>query len=405
MSRGIAPLAAVLAASLAALATGCDLGGEDRVGGDHAMTPHTLTMLNPFTASEGSTDFADEVARLSHGTLRVRIIPAGYAGQPDYEAATIRDMLRGRADLAMAGSRAWDEFGVRGLRALNAPLLIDSYLVQERVLRSGLATRSLAELRRLGLVGIGILPGPMRRPLGLGHRLAAPDDFMGLTIGVQQSRVADAPMRTLGARPLRLPAEIPSLDGLDGVEHRVGSIESDRLDVESSHLMTNVNLWPRPLVLFATGRSYGRLTAGERRVLRTAAAKLVPKATTLLRSSDAEASGNICRRGRVTFHSATAGELRALRRAVEPVYRDLERDPTTRAAIKAIERLKKQLAQPPAGLPTCHRSAEPPTSGPTAIDGVWRMKTDREAAGTEGLAENWGDWVCVFDRGRFAIIQ
>ena len=61
MSRGIAPLAAVLAASLAALATGCDLGGEDRVGGDHAMTPHTLTMLNPFTASEGSTDFADEV--------------------------------------------------------------------------------------------------------------------------------------------------------------------------------------------------------------------------------------------------------------------------------------------------------------------------------------------------------
>ena len=33
------------------------------------------------------------------------------------------------------------------------------------------------------------------------------------------------------------------------------------------------------------------------------------------------------------------------------------------------------------------------------------MKTGREAAGTEGAAENWGDWVYVFDRGRFAITQ
>jgi TRAP-type C4-dicarboxylate transport system substrate-binding protein len=405
MPRDTAPRAAVFAASLAVLAAGCDLGGEDRVGGDRAPTPHTLTMLNPFTAPEGATDFADEVARLSHGALRVRIIPAGYAGRRDYEAATIRDMLQGRADLATAGSRAWDEFGVRGLRALHAPLLIDSYLLQERALQSGLATRSLAELRRLGFVGIGILPGPMRRPLGLGHRLATPAEFRGLTIGVQQSRIADATMRTLGARPLRLPARIPSLDGLDGVEHRVGSIESDRLDVESSHLMTNVNLWPRPLVLFAAGRSYGRLTAGQRQVLSTAVTKLVPKATTLLRSSDAEASGDICRRGRLSFDTATAGELRALRRAVEPVYRDLERDPTTRAAIKAIERLKKQLAQPPAGLPTCHRGAEPPASGATAIDGIWRMDTDRHAAGADYQAENWGRWIYVFDRGRFAITQ
>ena len=92
----------------------------------------------------------------------------------------------------------------------------------------------------------------------------------------------------------------------------------------------------------------------------------------------------------MTFDAATAGELRALRRASSRCYRDLERDPATRAAIKAIESLKAQLAQPPAGLPTCHRSAEPPTSGQTAIDGVWRMKTDREAAGTEGLGRELG---------------
>ena len=135
----------------------------------------------------------------------------------------------------------------------------------------------LEELQPLGLVGIGILPGPIRRPLGAAHRLAAPRDFRGLTIGTQQSRVADATVRALGARSRRLPAAVPGLAGLDGVERQVGSIESDRLDVEGSHLMANVNLWPRPLVVFANGRSYRKLTSDQRRILRTAAANVVPK--------------------------------------------------------------------------------------------------------------------------------
>ena len=95
-----------------------------------------------------------------------------------------------------------DEFGVLSLRALTAPLLIDSYALQERVMQSSLAARMLDELRKLNLAGIGILPGAMQRPLGFGHRLAAPDDFRGLTVGSQPSRVTDAVLRTLApARP------------------------------------------------------------------------------------------------------------------------------------------------------------------------------------------------------------
>ena len=403
MTRAAILLTAALA--LAALAGGCSLGGSDRVGGERAGEPRVLTILNPFTSPEELTGFADEVARLSNGALRIRIIRAGHASRPDFEAATIRDVLHGRADLAMAASRAWDEFGVRGVRALHAPLLIDSYPLQERVLESELVDQMLAELRPLGLVGIGILPGAIRHPIGLRHRLGAPDDFSGLTIGVQQSRVADAVMRALGARPVRLPAQVPNVDDLDGVEHLVGGIYSDRLDIGGSHLMTNVNLWPRPLVLVAGARSHGRLTAQQRRILRTAAANAVPKALTGLRDAEAEASANICRRGGATFDAATSSELAALRLAVEPVLRDLERDPGTRAAIAAIEDHKAYLAEPPADLASCERAAEPHASSVTAIDGVWRMETDREAVHYDYYLENWGRWTYVFDRGRFAMTQ
>jgi TRAP-type C4-dicarboxylate transport system substrate-binding protein len=395
----------VAALAFAVPAASCGFGGSERVGGERAAKPRVLTMLNPFTSSDELTAFADEVERLSNGALRIRIIPAGHASRPDFEAATIRDVLHGRADLAMAASRAWDEFGVRSLRALHAPLLIDSYPLQERVLKSDLVDQMLAELRPLDLVGIGILPGAIRHPIGLRHRLAAPRDFSGLAIGVTQSRVAEASMRALGARPVRLPAEVLTADGLQGIEHLVGAIYSNSLDIDGSHLMTNVDLWPRPLVLVAGSRAYSRLSAEQRRILRTAAANVVPKALTLVRNTEAEASGNICRRGGATFDAATSSELRALRLAVEPVFRDLERHPATRAAIEAIERHKAELGEPPADLASCERAAEPPASDATAIDGVWRMDTDREAVDYDYYAENWGRWTYVFDRGRFAITQ
>ena len=403
MSRAAILLAAALAS--AAPVAGCFPGSSERVGGQRAPETRVLTMLDPFSNGTELTEFAGEVARQSRGALRIRIVRGTHKG-PDYEAATIRDMQHGRADLAFAGSRAWDAFGVHGLRALNAPLLIDSYPLQERVLESDLAEPMLEELQPLGLVGIGILPGAIRRPLGIEHRLAAPSDFSGLTIGVQQSRVADATMRALGAHPRRFPSSIRSVDGLGGLEHRVGSIDSEGLDVEGSHLMTNVDLWPRPIVVFAAGPSYTRLSEDERRILRTAAANALPKKLSADRSFETESAGNICRKGRATFASATPAELRALRRAVEPVYRQLERDPTTRAAIEEIEGLKRQLAEPPAVVRDCEAAAETPASGSsTEIDGVWTMDTDRRAAGAEGSAENWGRWIYVFDRGRFAITQ
>ena len=41
----------------------------------------------------------------------------------------------------------------------------------------------------------------------------------------------------------------------------------------------------------------------------------------------------------------------------------------------------------------------------TEIDGVWTMDTDMSAADPDYFDENWGHWVFVLDRGRFAITQ
>lgn len=404
MTRVAAPLLAAALSASVALA-GCSIGGSERVGGERAADTRVLTMLDPIGNPQDLTQFANEVTRLSHDMLRIRVVTADHDGA-DYEAATIRDVQNGRAELAFAGSRAWDEFGAHSLGALGAPFLVDSYPLQEAVLTNELVDSMLEELQPLGLVGIGILPGPIRRPLGIANTLAAASDFRGLTIGTQQSRVADATMRALGARPHRLPADVTSLAGLAGVELPVAAIEANRLDADGSRLMTNVNLWPRPLVVFASALAYSRLSGDEREILRAAAANVVSAKIAADRGFEAESGTNLCRKNRAVFDSATPEQLQALRRAVEPVYRELERDHGTRAAIEAIEHLKQQLEEPPTQISNCQAASNAPTSGAAPeIDGVWTMDTDRQAAAPENLDENWGHWTYVFDRGRFAYTQ
>jgi len=100
------------------------------------------------------------------------------------ENGLIGDVSAGKADLGVAGSRAWDSAGVSSFRALSAPLLINSYALQDRVLRSPVTGQMLRGLRPLGLAGIGVLPGPLRKPLGMARPLLRPSDYARLRIGV-----------------------------------------------------------------------------------------------------------------------------------------------------------------------------------------------------------------------------
>jgi TRAP-type C4-dicarboxylate transport system substrate-binding protein len=391
----------ILALGLMALAAGCGSSATERVGQSKGPA-HVLTMLKPIDNAEELDYFAGEVERLSKGKLRIHVVPSGHSKQTDFEAATIRDMQHGRADLAFAGTRTWDEFGVHRMSALMTPLLVDSYPLQQRILEGEIGRQMLAELRPLGLVGIGILPGGMRHPFALSKRLGGPADYRGLEIGTQQSRVADTTMRALGANPVRVPADTLGFHGPGGYEQRVYVLYGDQLAAPGSHITVNVNLWPRPLVIFGGARAYERLTASERDVLQKAAANAVPKAGPAARAADLEAARNFCRVGGVALDVASASELQALRQAVAPVYRELERDPATRETMQKIETLKAQLAEPAARLPKCAGRAPAATAARTALDGVWQMDT---ASSPDGLAENWGHWIFVFDHGKFADTQ
>jgi TRAP-type C4-dicarboxylate transport system substrate-binding protein len=403
MARSARPV--VLLAVMAVVA-GCTGLGLDKAGGTQARQPVVLTLAN-FNGDSGELDgFAGEVRRLSAGTMRIDIRSRWRLGQVDSENGLIEDVRAGKADLGVVGSRAWDSVGVNSFRALSAPLLINSYALQDRVLRGPMIGQMLQGLRPLGLAGIGVLPGPLRKPLGMARPLLRPSDYAGLRIGVQQSRVADATMRALGATPVWFPAT-GAITGLGGIEQQISSIQGNQYDTVGKYLTANVSLWPRPLVLFANGKTWEALTPAQRRILRQAVTGDQAAETNVVRGNERTDTAILCRRG-LRFLTASPADLAALRRAVQPAYHQLERDPQTRRYVRQIEAMRQGISPEPApGCAQVPRLAD--KAGP--LDGVWQFTAtpaDLRAAGaSQGdiVPENYGTFTFVIDRGRFAFTQ
>jgi TRAP-type C4-dicarboxylate transport system substrate-binding protein len=404
MARSARPV--VLLAVMAVVA-GCTGLGLDKAGGTQARQPVVLTLAN-FNGDSGELDgFAGEVRRLSAGTMRIDIRSRWRLGQVDSENGLIEDVRAGKADLGVVGSRAWDSVGVNSFRALSAPLLINSYALQDRVLRGPMIGQMLQGLRPLGLAGIGVLPGPLRKPLGMARPLLRPSDYAGLRIGAQQSRVADATMRALGATPVWFPAT-GAITGLGGIEQQISSIQGNQYDTVGKYLTANVSLWPRPLVLFANGKTWEALTPAQRRILRQAVTGDQAAETNVVRGNERTDTAILCRRG-LRFLTASPADLAALRRAVQPAYHQLERDPQTRRYVRQIEAMRQGISPEPA--PGC--AQVPRLAGKAGpLDGVWRFTTTaadlRALAGvSQGdiVPENYGTYTFVIDRGRFAFTQ
>jgi TRAP-type C4-dicarboxylate transport system substrate-binding protein len=396
--------AALLAGALSLAVVGCGGASADKAGGRHEAKPTVLTMANGNSETSELEPFAAAVARLSGGTLRVEFKNSWRADSPDYGPGVIRDVRAGKADLAWAGSRVFDRLGVQSFDALHAPLLVDSYPLERRVLESSLAGEMLAGLQPLDVVGLGILPGPLRKPLGVSP-LVRPEDYRGKTIAYARSAVTEQTLHALGARGAEI-ASSGAIDSYDGVEQGVTAIDGNRYDKVARYLTANVTLWPRPVVLFMNAKASAALSGRQRTALRDAVRAAIPATLALHDQGERESAGILCRRG-VALVTADRADLAAMRSAVQPVYDRLERRSETKAAIARIQAMRSGAGLEP-DAPTCSNSRSAPSTGKvTAIDGLYRVHTtaeDLRAAGASGadlIPENYGRGEMVLDRGRF----
>ncbi len=327
------PLIFLLALGLLA---GCNSDKSDRAGGEKPVKAKVLRMANAQYYLDELEAFDKAVERASGGRLRLKWLNQ-YANGRDgnSEVNLIRDVSAGKVDLGWAATRIFDELGTPTFNPLHAPMLIDSYELEEKVLSDGLVDPMLESLDELGLRGIGVLPGPLRRPFGK-HPLRGLGDWTGARIGSSGGKQVETALRAIGAKR-ELEYAGGETDRIDGLDTHIAAVPPNRYHRDVPYLTGNVVLWARPLVLFAGPN----VSSEDLAVLRRAAEAALPDTLALSRSMESEALSEICRSA-LKVVSASTGEVDGLRPAFRPVYDALERDEGASRAVARIRELARE---------------------------------------------------------------
>lgn len=332
-------VALAAAGALAVAATSSSARGHDGPMTTPAQRPVVLKLV---TADElWSSEVAAAVQRLSRGAMRVDVRLGGQWNL-DYERVLVGKVRAGDADLVSVGARAWDRLGVSSFRPLVAPFLVQSLEHQRRALSGDAPARMLAGLEPLGLVGLAVLPGPLRRPFGVTRPLVEPGDYAGATIGLRYGRVAEDTLRRLGATPKAY--RVGALGRLDGAELDPQAIAGNQYDDKGTSLTANVALWPRPQTIVISRAAVERLSPSQRDILARAGRAAAAPSLARVRREHEDSLATICRRGGVSLVTASAAQLAALRARVAPVIASLERDPVTRSLLAQIRAAGKAVA-------------------------------------------------------------
>ena len=130
-----------LAVIAAVVAGGCsgDGAGSDKAGG--SGEPVVLRMANTASNLEyfpAITDFVGRVKERSGGNVRIEVVDEWGRFAADGEQQVVRAVAAGKVDLGHAGTRVLDTMGVASFQALQAPMLIDSYALEQAVVASDL---------------------------------------------------------------------------------------------------------------------------------------------------------------------------------------------------------------------------------------------------------------------------
>ena len=338
---------------VASAAPGCG-NAVDKAGDSPPPKAHVLTLAAHSDDEQEWKPFTDTFARLSHGALRINVLQnwrgTGTPAEITAERGIISDVRDGKVQLGVVSARVWDTLGIDSFQALLAPFLVDSLQLESRAMQTAFAPQAVAAVRRVGVVGIALLPGRIRRPLGVQRRLIGVSDYHRAKIGIRPGRIASLTFRELGGRPV---AYIPGdISAFGGTELDPYTVMAEGFDSYSREMTGNVVLWPKPWTFVMNRRAFDRLTRSQRQMLLEAGRRAFAGEVAQVAHDTRAAISTLCH-GRLPFAMASSADRTALREAVRPVYTRIERNQFTRRWITEIQRLK---ASTPPDIARCSTS-------------------------------------------------
>ncbi len=405
MRRRSSLVPVALITAVAWSAAGCSAEtGATKAGGEAAPVTLRIGTDDPPGRATGDQieEFARQVETLSDGLVRIEPVwkATGETGPDafdDWDQKVARLVVDGELEMGLIPARAWDTEGVTELRPLNAPFLVTSGDLTARVVSGDIAERMLEGLDEAGVRGLALIPEGMRYVMSFTEPMVTLEDFDGALVRAPWSATTYATFVALGATPDDVTANDEAIEAgeVDAVETsfaRAADFPGPAIAATG-----NLPLWPKVNSLVVNTEVFDGLSSTAQEAL-VAAAEATRDWTVEAMSDPVEDAAAYCGAGGTVVHAAP-GDVAAMRRATDPVFDDLNADPTTRQIIEDIAELAASAGTVPAVVPLCDGTGEqgpaPETSGPLTApgdpgdlpEGVYRYELTPDFLRDAGLPE------------------
>lgn len=214
--------------------------------------------------------FADEVARLSGGKMKVRAIGAAALG-PDNQ---MQQALIGGAQEMMVGSTATLVGITKEMAIWDTPFLISNAKEADILLDGPIGDKVRAKLQEKGLVGLAYWENGFRNLTNSKRAITKMEDLDGIKLRVMQNNVFLTSFQTLGANaiPMAFSELFSALETktVDGQENPFNTILSSKF-YEVQKYMTVTNHVYSPWIVTVSKKYWDQLSKDEQKVLSDAA--------------------------------------------------------------------------------------------------------------------------------------
>ena len=257
--------------------------------------------------------FARRTEELTKGAVRVEVYPNStlYKDKDEMEALQLGAVQMLAPSLAKLGP-----LGVKEFEVFDLPYLFDSVTMLHKVTQGNIGIALLKKLEPKGIKGLAFWDNGFKS-FSANRPMKTPDDFHGLKMRIQSSKVIESQMRTLGALPVVTAFSDVYMalktGVVDGTENPHSNFYTQRMFEVQKH-MTITEHGYLGYVVIANKRFWDSLPRAIRNHLTQAMGEATEYANRIAQEENDKALARIIETGKTTVYKPTPAERLALKK-------------------------------------------------------------------------------------------
>ncbi|MFO1283138.1 MAG: TRAP transporter substrate-binding protein [Burkholderiales bacterium] len=280
-------------------------------------------VANDTPKGKASDFFAKRAGELTGGKVKVEV----YANSTLYKDKEEMEALQLGAVQLLAPSLAkFGPLGVREFEVFDLPFIFDNEEELHKVTTGAVGTMLFTKLETKGIKGLAYWDNGFKS-FSANKPLKAPDDFKGLKMRIQSSKVLESQMRAVGALPqvMAFSEVYQALQTgvVDGTENPHSNLYTQKMHEVQKH-MTLTDHGYLGYAVIANKKFWDGLPADVRGKLEQAMKEATVYANKIAKEENDQALEKVKASGKTQVYTPTPAERLAIKKAMVKVHKEME---------------------------------------------------------------------------------